>query len=97
MSLINAKTFSEVISFSKEIKKNIIITRGDKGAVSINKDKVEEIKAQQNLNIKDLTGAGDLFAAGYLHGIINNFQIKDSLIKGTELSAKIIQKIGARI
>ena len=97
MSLINAKTFSEVISFSKEIKKNIIITRGDKGAVSINKDKVEEIKAQQNLNIKDLTGAGDLFAAGYLHGIINNFQIKDSLTKGTELSAKIIQKIGARI
>ena len=97
MSLINAKTFSEVISFSKEIKKNIIITRGDKGAVSINKDKVEEIKAQQNLSIKDLTGAGDLFAAGYLHGIINNFQIKDSLTKGTELSAKIIQKIGARI
>ena len=97
MSLINAKTFNEVISFSKEIKKNIIITRGDKGAVSINKDKVEEIKAQQNLNIKDLTGAGDLFAAGYLHGIINNFQIKDSLTKGTELSAKIIQKIGARI
>ena len=97
MSLINAKTFSEVISFSKEIKKNIIITRGDKGAVSINKDKVEEIKAQQNLNIKDLTGAGDLFAAGYLHGIINNFQIKDSLTKGTELSAKIIQRIGARI
>ena len=97
MSLINAKTFSEVISFSKEIKKNIIITRGDKGAVSINKDKVEEIKAQQNLNIKDLTGAGDLFAAGYLHGVINNFQIKDSLTKGTELSAKIIQRIGARI
>ena len=97
MSLINAKTFSEVISFSKEIKKNIIITRGDKGAVSVNRDKVEEIKAQQNLNIKDLTGAGDLFAAGYLHGVINNFQIKDSLTKGTELSAKIIQRIGARI
>ena len=97
MSLINAKTFSEVISFSKEIKKNIIITRGEKGAVSINKDKVEEIKAQQNLSIKDLTGAGDLFAAGYLHGVINNFQIKDSLTKGTELSAKIIQKIGARM
>jgi|TARA_E500000178_G_scaffold355268_1_gene427272 fructokinase len=97
MSLINAKTFNEVISFSKEIKKNIIITRGDKGAVSVNKDKVEEIKAQQNLNIKDLTGAGDLFAAGYLHGVINNFQIKDSLTKGTELSEKIIQKIGARI
>ncbi len=97
MSLINAKKFNQVISFSKEIKKNIIITRGDKGAVSINGDKVEEISAQQNLNIKDLTGAGDLFAAGYLHGIINDFKMKDSLIKGTELSAKIIQKIGARL
>ena len=97
MSLINAKTFGEAISFSKEIKKNIIITRGDKGAVSINGDKFEEIDAQQNLNIKDLTGAGDLFAAGYLHGVINNLEIKESLIKGTELSTRIIQKIGARI
>ena len=97
MSLINVKTFSEVISFSKEIKKNIIVTRGDKGAVSINGERVEEINAQQNLSIKDLTGAGDLFAAGYLHGVINNLQIKESLIKGTELSTKIIQKIGARM
>jgi len=97
LSLINAKTFDEAISFSKEIKKNIIITRGDKGAISIKGDKVEEVSAQSNLKIKDLTGAGDLFAAGYLHGVINNFGIKESLAKGTELSSKIIQKIGARI
>ena len=97
LSLINSKKFSEAISFSKEIKKNIVITRGEKGAISINADKVEEISAQSNLKIRDLTGAGDLFAAGYLHGVINNFKIKDSLIKGTELSAQIIQKIGARI
>ena len=97
MSLINAKTFSEAISFSKEIKKNIVVTRGEKGAVSIDGDKVEEINAQPNLNIKDLTGAGDLFAAGYLHGVINNLKMRESLIKGTQLSAIIIQKIGARI
>ena len=97
MSLISAKTFNEAISFSKEVKKNIVITRGEKGAISINENKVEEINAQTNLNIKDLTGAGDLFAAGYLHGVINNFNIRESLEKGTELSAKIIQKIGARI
>ena len=97
MSLIDAKTFDEVVSFSKEIKKNIIITRGEKGAISIKGDKVEEVIAQSNLKIKDLTGAGDLFAAGYLHGVINNFEIKESLEKGTELSSKIIQKIGARI
>ena len=97
LSLIDSKKFSEAISFSKEIKKNIVITRGEKGAISINADEVEEISAQSNLKIKDLTGAGDLFAAGYLHGVINNFKIKDSLNKGTELSSQIIQKIGARI
>ena len=97
LSLIDSKKFSEAISFSKEIKKNIVITRGEKGAISINADEVEEIRAQSNLKIKDLTGAGDLFAAGYLHGVINNFKMKDSLNKGTELSAQIIQKIGARI
>ena len=97
LSLLDAKDFQEVISFSKQIKKNIIITRGEKGAISINHDEIIEVNAQSNLKIKDLTGAGDLFAAGYLHGIINNFDTKECLIKGTELSSKIIQKIGARI
>tara|TARA_Y100001970_G_scaffold68692_1_gene87642 strand:+ start:75 stop:1001 length:927 start_codon:yes stop_codon:yes gene_type:complete len=96
-SLIDAKSFEEVILFSKQIKKNIIITRGEKGAISISNGELIECSAQKNLNIKDLTGAGDLFAAGYLHGIINNLSIKECLIKGTELSSKIIQKIGARI
>ena len=97
LSLIEAKTFDEAISFSKELKKNIIITRGSKGAVAINEGYVEEVEAKSNLKIKDLTGAGDLFAAGYLHGIINNFRTKECLIKGTELSSKVIQIIGARI
>tara|TARA_B100000989_G_scaffold165549_1_gene123754 strand:- start:18 stop:944 length:927 start_codon:yes stop_codon:yes gene_type:complete len=97
LSLIDAKKFEEAISFSKEIKKNVIITRGKKGAVSINDNQVVEINAQPDLEIKDLTGAGDLFAAGYLHGVINQLDSKECLIKGTELSSKIIQKIGARI
>ena len=97
LSLIGSETFEEAITFSKEIKKNVIITRGENGAVSINKGQVTEINAQSNLKIKDLTGAGDLFAAGYLHGVINNLNTKECLIKGTELSSKIIQKIGARI
>jgi fructokinase len=96
-SLIDAKSFNDVVTFSKQIKKNVIITRGNKGAMSILNNQLIECDAQKNLNIKDLTGAGDLFAAGYLHGIINNLSIKESLIKGTELSSKIIQKIGARI
>ena len=97
LSLIDTKDFQDVISFSKQIKKNIVITRGDKGAISINHDEIIEVTAQSNLEIKDLTGAGDLFAAGYLHGVINNLDTKQCLIKGTELSSKIIQKIGARI
>ena len=97
ISLTNTKSFDHVIAFCKQIKKNFIITRGEKGAISINKGEIIECKAAKNLDIKDLTGAGDLFAAGYLHGYINNMSVKESLEKGTELSAKIIQKIGARI
>tara|TARA_B100001093_G_scaffold509633_1_gene574042 strand:+ start:69 stop:995 length:927 start_codon:yes stop_codon:yes gene_type:complete len=97
ISLIDAKSFNDVIVFSKQVKKNVIITRGEKGAISIYKNEVTECSAKENLIIKDLTGAGDLFAAGYLHGVINNLSMRDSLSKGTELSSKIIQKIGARI
>jgi len=97
MSLINANSFEEVIVFSKNIKKQVIITRGENGAVSINNNNVIECPSKSNLAIKDLTGAGDLFAAGYLHGVVNNLSTKESLAKGTELSSKIIQKIGARL
>ena len=97
LSLIDSNSFDDVISFSKNLNKNIIITRGDKGAVAINKNEVIECPALKNLKIKDLTGAGDLFAAGYLHGMINKMSTKESLIKGRDLSSKIIQKIGARI
>ena len=97
MSLINTKDFKEVIDFTKILNKNVVITRGEKGAIAVNKGEVFECNAKENLNISDLTGAGDLFAAGYLHGIINNMNSKESLEKGTELSSKIIQKIGARI
>ena len=97
LSLIDSKSFKDVISFSKELKKNIVITRGEKGAVAINNEEFFECPAKQNLQIKDLTGAGDLFAAGYLHGFLNNFSMEKSLEEGTRLSSKIIEKIGARL
>ena len=97
LSLTNSKSFDEVISFSKELKKNIIITRGEKGAVAICGDQIAECDAKKDIEIVDLTGAGDLFAAGYLHGHINNLSLKECLNKGTELSSSIIQKIGARV
>ena len=97
LSLINAKSFDEVISFGKELGKLLVITRGEKGSIAIQKNEVVECASQRNLEIVDLTGAGDFFAAGFLHGYINNLSIKNSLAKGTEMSSKIIQKIGARL
>ena len=97
MSLINVKKFDDVINFAKEINKLIVITRGDKGAMAINNNEIVECVAKKNLKIKDLTGAGDLFAGGFLHGLINNKTTKESLETGTEMSSKVIQIIGARL
>ena len=97
MSLIDAKNFDEVIDFGKSLKKLIVITMGSKGAISIFGDEINEIGVDNNLNIKDLTGAGDLFASGYLHGFINNMSPIECLNKGKEMSSKVIQQIGARL
>ena len=97
ISLIDAKKFDDVIDFSKKINKLMVITRGKKGALAVNKNEVVECSAKDNLKIKDLTGAGDLFAGGFLHGLINNKTTKESLENGTEMSSKVIQIIGARL
>jgi len=97
LSLLDTKNFDEVVSFAKELGKLIVITRGEKGSIAIDKDEVVECDIQKNIKIVDLTGAGDLFAAGFLHGHVNNLSIKESLQKGTEMSARVIQKIGARL
>ena len=97
MSLINVKNFNDVIDFAKKVNKLIVITRGHKGAIAINKDEIVECTANKDLKIKDLTGAGDLFAGGFLHGLINSKSVKESLETGTEMSSKVIQIIGARL
>ena len=96
-SLINAKSFGDVIEFGKQLGKILVVTRGGQGSVAIKNQKVVECQSKPNLEIVDLTGAGDLFAAGFLHGFINKLSIKESLEKGTTMSSKIIQKIGARL
>ena len=96
-SLIEAKSFNEVINFSKQLDKLIIITRGEKGSIAIHGNQIIENDIQRNLKIIDLTGAGDLFAAGFLHGYLQKLSIKQCLEKGTEMSSKIIQQIGARL
>jgi len=97
LSLINAKSFDDVILFGKRLGKLLVITRSEKGSIAIQKNEVVECDSKKDLKIVDLTGAGDLFAAGFLHGHVNNLSIKESLEKGTEMSSKIIQKIGARL
>ena len=97
LSLINAKNFNEVITFGKQLGKILVVTRGEKGSVAVHKNEVSKCESKKNLKILDLTGAGDLFAAGFLHGHVNNLSMKESLEKGTEMSSKIIQKIGARL
>ena len=97
LSLINTKSFDEVISFGKQLGKLLVITRGKNGSIAVQKNEVVKYNSQKNLKIVDLTGAGDLFAAGFLHGYVNNLSLTESLQKGTEMSSKIIQKIGARL
>ena len=97
LSLIKAKNFDDVILFGKQLGKLLVITRGEKGSIAIHKNDVVECNSKKNLKIIDLTGAGDLFAAGFLHGYVNKLSIKESLEKGTEMSSKVIQKIGARL
>ena len=97
MSLIDAKSFKDVIEFGKSLKKLIVITRGEKGAISILGNEITENGVEKNLEIKDLTGAGDLFAAGFLHGYLNNLNSIECLNKGREMSSKVIQQIGARL
>jgi len=97
IELIDAKSFEDVISFGKKLNKTLVITRSDKGSIAVNQNEVIECASQKNLNIIDLTGAGDLFAAGFLHGFINKMSTQESLLKGTEMASKIIQTIGARL
>jgi len=97
VSLIDVKNFNEVIPFCKKINKLIVITRGEKGSIAVQKGEVVECESQKNLKIVDLTGAGDLFAGGFLHGYVNKLSLNESLKKGTEMSSRVIQKIGARL
>tara|TARA_B100002052_G_scaffold298836_1_gene333751 strand:+ start:1961 stop:2890 length:930 start_codon:yes stop_codon:yes gene_type:complete len=97
LSLIDTKNFDDVINFGKELGKILVVTRGEKGAIAISGKEICECEIRKNLKVVDLTGAGDLFAAGFLHGYINGMNLNDCLNKGTDMSAKVIQQIGARL
>ncbi len=95
-ALTDAKNINDLVQFAKKTNKLIVVTRGERGSIAVQNNTVVECKAKKILKIRDLTGAGDLFAAGFLHGYVNKNSLTESLERGTQLSSKIIQQIGAR-
>ena len=81
----------------KKINKLIIITRSEKGSLAILNNKIIDCESVKVKKILDLTGAGDLFAAGFFKEYLDESNIKKCLQTGSEVAAKIIQKIGARL
>jgi len=97
LTLLDTNDLKKAIQFCKTLKKIVVITRSSLGSIAIFGDVVEECIANQNIKIVDLTGAGDLFLAGFISHYIKNKNLKDCLNLGTEMASRIIQKIGARL
>jgi fructokinase len=81
----------------KSIDKLIIITRSENGSVALLNDEITYCESTKVEKVLDLTGAGDLFAAGFLKEYLDKSNIKNCLQAGSKLAAKIIQKVGARL
>ena len=95
--LINKNNLLESIKELKKIKKLIVITRGNVGSLAISNNEIINCESVRVPKVVDLTGAGDLFASGFFKEYLDNSDIKKCLQTGSELAAKIIKKIGARL
>jgi fructokinase len=95
--LTNRKNLLASISQLKELNKLIVITRSEKGSRAIKNNEIINCDSVKVEKILDLTGAGDLFAAGFLKEYLEKSEIKKCLMTGSILASKIIQKIGARL
>jgi fructokinase len=95
--LTNRKNLLDSISQLKELNKLIVITRSEKGSVAIKNNEIINCDSVKVEKILDLTGAGDLFAAGFLKEYLEKSEIKKCLMTGSILASKIIQKIGGRL
>ncbi len=97
LELTNTKDLKESINLLKEINKLIVITRSENGSLAIFNKKIFECRSVKVDNIIDVTGAGDLFAAGFLKEYIDGSNIDMCLNRGSIIAAQIIQRIGARL
>ena len=95
--LTNKKNLLDSINQLKKLNKLIVITRSDKGSVAIKDNEITNCESTKVDKIIDLTGAGDLFAAGFLKEYLEKSEINKCLMTGSILASKIIQKIGARL
>ena len=95
--LANKKNLLDSINQLKELNKLIVITRSEKGSMAIKNNEIINCNSTKVNKILDLTGAGDLFAAGFLKEYLDNSDIKKCLETGSILASKVIQKIGARL
>ena len=95
--LTNKKNLLDSINQLKELNKLIVITRSEKGSLAIKANQIINCESAKVEKILDLTGAGDLFAAGFLKEYLDKSDIKKCLITGSKTASKIIQKFGARL
>jgi fructokinase len=95
--LVNKKNLLDSINQLKELNKLIVVTRSQNGSMAIKNNEIINCDSVKVKKILDLTGAGDLFAAGFLKEYLDKSEIKECLTTGSILAAKIIQKIGARL
>ena len=95
--LANKKNLLDSIAELKKLKKLIVVTRSENGSLALNDNEIVSCDSTKVNKILDLTGAGDLFAAGFLKEYLEKSEIKKCLMTGSILASKIIQKIGARL
>lgn len=95
-TLYGVKSFEEAREAIRAKCHTAIITRGAQGSVVVTKDETTTISAAPVHEVVDTTGAGDLFAAGFLHGYLRGWSHQQSGALGAKCAAEIIQHIGAR-
>jgi fructokinase len=95
--LVQKDNLLDSINELKKIKKIIVITRSENGSLAILNNEITKCESIKVEKVLDLTGAGDLFASGFLKEYLDKSNIKKCLQTGSDLAAKIIQKIGARL
>ena len=96
-SLYENDNIEEITKILSQQERIYAITMGEEGALIIKGDETYKIEAQKIENLVDTTGAGDLFAAGFLEHFIKNESLESCGSRGVEMASRVIQQYGARL